>query len=99
MDPKGCLTALTDSHQLACREINSMLLSLTATYQLRKKFICKKNKSENNEKLLFHGTAASSLSSINYYGFDRGYAGKNGESLSKSVNFLDMYECYRMSML
>lgn len=72
---------------------------LWQTYQLRKKFICKKNKSENNEKLLFHGTAASSLSSINYYGFDRGYAGKNGESLSKSVNFLDMYECYRMSML
>lgn len=68
-------------------------------YQLKKKFIGEKNKNHNNEKLLFHGTAASSLKPINYYGFDRGYAGKNGESLSKSVNFLGIYECYRMSTL
>lgn len=54
--------------------------------------VCTKNKNKNNEKLLFHGTAASSLNTINYNGFDRGYAGKNGESLSKAVNFINMYD-------
>lgn len=65
---------------------------LWQTYQIKKKSLCTKNKNQNNEKLLFHGTAASSLSTINYNGFNRGFAGKNGESFSKAVNFLDMYE-------
>ncbi|XP_031969832.1 protein mono-ADP-ribosyltransferase PARP14-like isoform X1 [Corvus moneduloides] len=60
---------------------------LWQTYQLKKKFLCKKNKSENNEKLLFHGTAASSLSSINYYGFNRGYAGKNAAAIGNGTYF------------
>ncbi|NWU29373.1 PAR14 polymerase, partial [Dyaphorophyia castanea] len=60
---------------------------LWQTYQLRKKSISKKNKNENNEKLLFHGTAASSLSSINYYGFNRGYAGKNAAAFGYGTYF------------
>jgi len=50
-----------------------------------------KNKNQDNEKLLFHGTAKSSLSTINYNGFNRGFAGMHGESFSKAVNFLKVY--------
>uniref|UniRef100_A0A8C3R8Q2 Poly [ADP-ribose] polymerase n=1 Tax=Cyanoderma ruficeps TaxID=181631 RepID=A0A8C3R8Q2_9PASS len=60
---------------------------LWQTYQLRKKFICKKNKNQNNEKLLFHGTAASSLRLINSTGFDRGYAGKNAAAFGNGTYF------------
>lgn len=44
-----------------------------------------KNKNQDNEKLLFHGTAKISLNAINYNGFNRGFAGINGESFSKAV--------------
>ncbi|XP_075567608.1 protein mono-ADP-ribosyltransferase PARP14 isoform X2 [Pelecanus crispus] len=50
---------------------------LWQTYQIKKTSLCTKNKTQNNEKLLFHGTAASSLNAINYNGFNRGFAGKN----------------------
>ncbi|RMC18750.1 hypothetical protein DUI87_04646 [Hirundo rustica rustica] len=60
---------------------------LWQTYQLKKKFICKKNKNQNNEKLLFHGTAASSLRLINCYGFNRGYAGKNAAAIGNGTYF------------
>jgi len=36
-------------------------------------------KSGGNEKFLFHGTAQGSCSSINKFGFNRSYCGKNGE--------------------
>lgn len=65
---------------------------LWQTYQTKKIAVCAKNKYKVNERLLFHGTAASSLRTINYSGFNRGFAGKNGESLSKAVNFLDVCE-------
>ena len=32
-----------------------------------------------NEKFLFHGTAQGSCSSINKFGFNRSYCGKNGK--------------------
>uniref|UniRef100_A0A8C5TV02 Poly [ADP-ribose] polymerase n=1 Tax=Malurus cyaneus samueli TaxID=2593467 RepID=A0A8C5TV02_9PASS len=60
---------------------------LWQTYQLKKNFLCKKNKNGNNEKLLFHGTAASSVSPINYYGFNRGYAGKNAAAFGNGTYF------------
>ncbi|XP_032920375.1 protein mono-ADP-ribosyltransferase PARP14 isoform X2 [Catharus ustulatus] len=60
---------------------------LWQSYQLKKKLICGKNKNQNNEKLLFHGTAASSLSFINYKGFDRGYAGKNAAAFGNGTYF------------
>ncbi|NXG04385.1 PAR14 polymerase, partial [Sakesphorus luctuosus] len=60
---------------------------LWQAYQLKKKSFCKKNKSENNEKLLFHGTAVSSLSLINSSGFDRGFAGKNAAAFGNGTYF------------
>lgn len=36
-------------------------------------------KKGGNEKFLFHGTAQGSVSSINKFGFNRSYCGKNGE--------------------
>ncbi len=32
-----------------------------------------------NEKILFHGTAQGSCASINKFGFNRSYCGKNGK--------------------
>ncbi|XP_009975706.1 PREDICTED: poly [ADP-ribose] polymerase 15-like, partial [Tauraco erythrolophus] len=60
---------------------------LWQTYQIKKTSLCTKNKGQNNEKLLFHGTAASSLSQINYNGFNRGFAGKNAASIGKGTYF------------
>ncbi|KAL2302153.1 hypothetical protein Nmel_009570 [Mimus melanotis] len=60
---------------------------LWQTYQLKKKSICEKNKNQNNEKLLFHGTAASSLRLINCCGFDRGHAGKNAAAIGNGTYF------------
>ncbi|XP_074001335.1 protein mono-ADP-ribosyltransferase PARP14-like [Numenius arquata] len=60
---------------------------LWQTYQIKKKSLCKKNKYQSNEKLLFHGTAASSLSTINYNGFNRGFAGKNAAAIGNGTYF------------
>ncbi|KAM6398598.1 protein mono-ADP-ribosyltransferase PARP14 [Pluvialis apricaria] len=60
---------------------------LWQTYQIKKKSLCTKNKYQNNEKLLFHGTAASSLSTINYNGFNRGFAGKNAAVIGNGTYF------------
>ncbi|XP_014795158.1 PREDICTED: poly [ADP-ribose] polymerase 14-like [Calidris pugnax] len=60
---------------------------LWQTYQIKKKSLCKKNKHQSNEKLLFHGTAACSLSTINYNGFNRGFAGKNAAVIGNGTYF------------
>ncbi|KAF1498393.1 Poly [ADP-ribose] polymerase 15, partial [Eudyptula minor novaehollandiae] len=60
---------------------------LWQTYQIKKISLCTKNNNENNEKLLFHGTAASSLSTINHNGFDRGFAGKNAAVIGNGTYF------------
>uniref|UniRef100_A0A672TKW3 Poly [ADP-ribose] polymerase n=1 Tax=Strigops habroptila TaxID=2489341 RepID=A0A672TKW3_STRHB len=60
---------------------------LWQTYQIKKISLCTKNKNKNNEKLLFHGTAASSLNTINYNGFNRGYAGKNAAAIGNGTYF------------
>uniref|UniRef100_A0A8C0AX93 Poly [ADP-ribose] polymerase n=1 Tax=Buteo japonicus TaxID=224669 RepID=A0A8C0AX93_9AVES len=60
---------------------------LWQTYQIKKISLCTKNKNQNNEKLLFHGTAASSLSTINYNGFNRGFAGKNAATIGNGTYF------------
>ncbi|XP_061226007.1 protein mono-ADP-ribosyltransferase PARP14-like isoform X2 [Neopsephotus bourkii] len=60
---------------------------LWQTYQIKKLSVCAKNKNKNNEKFLFHGTAASSLNTINYNGFDRGYAGKNAATIGNGTYF------------
>ncbi|XP_008938853.1 PREDICTED: poly [ADP-ribose] polymerase 14-like, partial [Merops nubicus] len=60
---------------------------LWQTYQIKKRSLCTKNKNKNNEKLLFHGTAPSSLSTINYNGFNRGFAGKNAAAIGNGTYF------------
>lgn len=52
--------------------------TLWQSYQLMKKQLEVKNKHTNNEKQLFHGTAADSIDLINHRGFNRSYAGKHG---------------------
>ena len=51
---------------------------------LYKAYVVKKDQMEQtngaNEKLLFHGTAQGSCSSINKFGFNRSFCGKNGKS-------------------
>ncbi|NWX90194.1 PAR15 polymerase, partial [Nothoprocta pentlandii] len=61
--------------------------SLWQTYQIKKGDLDKKNKGWMNERLLFHGTAAASLSLINYRGFDRGFAGKNAAMIGNGTYF------------
>ncbi|XP_010163290.1 protein mono-ADP-ribosyltransferase PARP14, partial [Antrostomus carolinensis] len=60
---------------------------LWQTYQIKKNSLSTMNKNQNNEKLLFHGTAVSSLNTINYNGFNRGFAGKNAASIGKGTYF------------
>ncbi|MEE6525943.1 hypothetical protein FKM82_026263 [Ascaphus truei] len=50
---------------------------LWLNYQIKKQSIDSKNPS--NEKQLFHGTDPNAISNVNRNGFNRGYAGKNGE--------------------
>ncbi|XP_054685117.1 protein mono-ADP-ribosyltransferase PARP14-like [Grus americana] len=60
---------------------------LWQTYQIKASALSTKNKNQNNEKFLFHGTAASSLSAINYNGFNRGFAGKNAATIGNGTYF------------
>ncbi|XP_038277768.1 protein mono-ADP-ribosyltransferase PARP14-like isoform X2 [Dermochelys coriacea] len=60
---------------------------LWQTYQIKKQSLDKKNSNTNNENLLFHGTPSSSLSTINYNGFNRGFAGKNGAAIGNGTYF------------
>uniref|UniRef100_A0A3Q2E0U3 Poly [ADP-ribose] polymerase n=1 Tax=Cyprinodon variegatus TaxID=28743 RepID=A0A3Q2E0U3_CYPVA len=52
--------------------------TLWQSYQLQKKLMEVKNKHTNNEKLLYHGTGATSIDLINSKGFNRSYAGAHG---------------------
>lgn len=48
-------------------------------YQSNKQIMEIKNGHKNNEKRLFHGTREDSIKHINHSGFNRSYAGVNGE--------------------
>ncbi|XP_026707999.1 poly [ADP-ribose] polymerase 14-like [Athene cunicularia] len=62
-------------------------LFLWQTYQIKKTSLCTKNKNQDIEKLLFHGTSASSLTTINCSGFNRGFAGKNAAVIGNGTYF------------
>ena len=56
-------------------------------YLAKKAYMDKQNPSSTqNERTLWHGTASNSSQSINQEGFNRGYCGKNGVCLSRSVS-------------
>uniref|UniRef100_A0A672JFB8 Poly [ADP-ribose] polymerase n=1 Tax=Salarias fasciatus TaxID=181472 RepID=A0A672JFB8_SALFA len=52
--------------------------TLWQSYQLMKKNMDQKNRTTNNERLLFHGTKSASVDLINNKGFNRSYAGTHG---------------------
>ena len=60
---------------------------------LYKAYVVKKDQMDQkygaNEKLLFHGTAQESCSSISTFGFNRSYCGKNGKSSINQNLFLN----------
>lgn len=45
-----------------------------------------KNGHTDNERVLYHGTAADSVPYVNQHGFNRSYAGKNGKEVSNLAN-------------
>ena len=51
---------------------------LYQAYQVRKKKMDRDNGTRNNERQLFHGTAAQNVPKINTQGFNRSFAGSNG---------------------
>uniref|UniRef100_A0A3Q3WW47 Poly [ADP-ribose] polymerase n=1 Tax=Mola mola TaxID=94237 RepID=A0A3Q3WW47_MOLML len=61
--------------------------TLWQSYQLMRKQLEKKNGHTNNEKQLFHGTAASSIDLINRHGFNRSYAGKHAAAFGNGTYF------------
>uniref|UniRef100_A0A452I9C2 Poly [ADP-ribose] polymerase n=1 Tax=Gopherus agassizii TaxID=38772 RepID=A0A452I9C2_9SAUR len=58
------------------------------TYQIKKQEMDSKNGNTNNERRLFHGTTSGSLTIINNKGFNRSYAGMNGNMKFKACCFL-----------
>nr|XP_020635225.1 poly [ADP-ribose] polymerase 14-like isoform X2 [Pogona vitticeps] len=56
-------------------------------YQIKKQEMDAKNGNRNNEKLLFHGTASSSLTVINAKGFNRSYAGAHAAAFGNGTYF------------
>ncbi|XP_076854469.1 poly(ADP-ribose) polymerase family member 14-related sequence 1 [Brachyhypopomus gauderio] len=56
-------------------------------YQNNKKIMEQKNKHQNNEKILFHGTRPDSVNYINNMGFNRSYAGLNAAAYGKGTYF------------
>ncbi|KAM4745611.1 protein mono-ADP-ribosyltransferase PARP14-like [Anableps anableps] len=61
--------------------------TLWQSYQLLKKQMELKNQHTNNEKLLYHGTTATSIDLINSKGFNRSYAGMHGAMYGKGSYF------------
>ncbi|XP_073889415.1 protein mono-ADP-ribosyltransferase PARP15 isoform X4 [Macaca fascicularis] len=60
---------------------------LWQSYQVKKRQMDIKNDDTNNERLLFHGTDADSVTYVNQHGFNRSYAGKNAVFYGKGTYF------------
>ncbi|KAM6934529.1 poly(ADP-ribose) polymerase family member 14-related sequence 1 [Xenentodon cancila] len=61
--------------------------TLWKTYQAKKHELELRNKHQNNEKLLFHGTCESTATTINEHGFNRSYAGTNAACYGNGTYF------------
>ncbi|XP_063144808.1 protein mono-ADP-ribosyltransferase PARP14-like [Candoia aspera] len=62
-------------------------------YQIKKQEMDAKNSNTNNERLLFHGTASTSLTLINNTGFNRSYAGLHAAHYGNGTYFA-VNACY-----
>ncbi|KAL8183202.1 UNVERIFIED_CONTAM: hypothetical protein K2H54_023067 [Gekko kuhli] len=60
---------------------------LWQSYKVKKELMDNKNGHGNNEKLLFHGSPSSTVTTINQTGFNRSYAGKNATMIGKGTYF------------
>uniref|UniRef100_A0ABI7Z442 Poly [ADP-ribose] polymerase n=1 Tax=Felis catus TaxID=9685 RepID=A0ABI7Z442_FELCA len=60
---------------------------LWKSYQIKKKHMDIKNGHTDNERVLYHGTAADSVPYVNQHGFNRSYAGKNAAAYGKGTYF------------
>ena len=62
--------------------------TLYTQYDAKRKQIIQNNPKQNqNERVLWHGTAVDVVPSINAHGFNRSYCGKNGEKCNISCVF------------
>ncbi|KAL0151574.1 hypothetical protein M9458_053123, partial [Cirrhinus mrigala] len=61
--------------------------ALWRNYMIKKEELEDKNQHTNNEKLLFHGTAADKTDQINNNGFNRSFAGMNGAMYGNGTYF------------
>lgn len=75
-------TVITNVSVLKIERIQNPLL--WKTLQIKKRNMEQKNGHQNNERILFHGTSEETIATINLYGFNRSYAGKNGEIIQKA---------------
>ncbi|KAG7261003.1 hypothetical protein CRUP_032037, partial [Coryphaenoides rupestris] len=55
--------------------------------QIKKQDMESRNGHQNNEKRLFHGACHTTIKTINEYGFNRSYAGKNATCFGKGCYF------------
>ncbi|KAK3598396.1 hypothetical protein CHS0354_019799 [Potamilus streckersoni] len=61
--------------------------TLYQQYEAKKKLIEQNNPGHPNENLLWHGTSADTVDSINMHGFNRSYCGKNAVAYGNGVYF------------
>ncbi|KAM4561029.1 poly(ADP-ribose) polymerase family member 14-related sequence 1 isoform 2-T2 [Fundulus diaphanus] len=61
--------------------------ALWKSLQIKKQEMEVRNKHQNNERRLFHGTSESTVPTINKHGFNRSYAGKNATCYGKGAYF------------
>ncbi|XP_061579914.1 poly(ADP-ribose) polymerase family member 14-related sequence 1 isoform X2 [Cololabis saira] len=61
--------------------------TLWKAYQAKKQDLELRNKHQNNEKRLFHGTCESTASKVNELGFNRSYAGMNAAAYGNGTYF------------
>lgn len=83
---RGDSTVITIVSVFKIERIQNPLL--WRTLQMRKRNMEQKNGHQNNERILFHGTSEDTIAIINEHGFNRSYAGKNGEKLRSSKRLL-----------
>ncbi|CAJ1078797.1 protein mono-ADP-ribosyltransferase PARP14-like isoform X3 [Xyrichtys novacula] len=60
---------------------------LWKSLQIKKRDMEQRNKHQNNEKRLFHGTSEDTVDHINEHGFNRSYAGKNAAFYGNGTYF------------
>ncbi|XP_036396640.1 poly(ADP-ribose) polymerase family member 14-related sequence 1 [Megalops cyprinoides] len=61
--------------------------TLWKSFEILKQAMDKKNRHQNNEKRLFHGTSEPTIKPINLRGFNRSYAGKNAAAIGNGTYF------------